>query len=82
MRRVADDEVRHAELAWAVARWVEGQLSPAARDRVRRAKARAVERALRSACRPTHIAVVTQLGVPTPREARAIALALARTLWA
>jgi hypothetical protein len=82
MRRVADDEVRHAELAWAVARWVEGQLSPAARGRVRRAKLRAVERALRTACRTTHVAVVAQLGVPTPREARAIALALARTLWA
>jgi hypothetical protein len=44
MRRIARDETRHAELAWDVARWAEKKLDPAARRRVERARARAVQR--------------------------------------
>jgi hypothetical protein len=43
MRAIADDELRHAALGWAVAAWAEARLDEAARDRVsdaRRAAAR------------------------------------------
>ncbi|HEX8791622.1 MAG TPA: ferritin-like domain-containing protein [Polyangiaceae bacterium] len=41
MRKIAPDELRHAELARRVARWIEPRLQPAARERVARARARA-----------------------------------------
>jgi hypothetical protein len=40
--RIAADEVRHAALSWAVARWAEARLDPAARARVAAARARAL----------------------------------------
>jgi hypothetical protein len=43
MRRIADDEVRHAELSWAVANWAEPLLSRQARARVADARANAFE---------------------------------------
>jgi hypothetical protein len=43
MDRIAEDETRHAELAWAVAEWVEPRLSRAARARVADARAAAIE---------------------------------------
>jgi hypothetical protein len=44
MRGIATDEVRHAELAWAVARWIETKLPAVDRRRVRRARAEALSR--------------------------------------
>ncbi len=38
MQRIAQDETRHAELAWAIHRWAEPQLTPEARRRVRAAQ--------------------------------------------
>ena len=43
MRGIADDEVRHAELSWDVASWVEPRLSRAARARVVDARANAFD---------------------------------------
>lgn len=42
MRRVAADEIEHAELSFAVAAWAEPLLSPAEREEVRAARAEAV----------------------------------------
>jgi hypothetical protein len=53
LRRVARDETRHAELAWDVARWIEGKLQPSERRRVERARARAVERLGREVATPS-----------------------------
>ena len=43
MAGIAEDETRHTELAWAVARWVEPRLSRAARSSVHDARAAALE---------------------------------------
>jgi hypothetical protein len=48
MHSIADDETRHAGLAWDVAAWLEPQLSPEARDEVIAARAQAID-ALREA---------------------------------
>jgi hypothetical protein len=42
MRRIAIDECRHAELAWAIAAWIEPKLTTEERRRVRRATREAV----------------------------------------
>ena len=81
MRRIARDEARHADLAWDVARWIEQRLDPAAQERVRRARDRAVQALLRSTNRPPHPRIVSDLGVPTAPQARRIAAALATTIW-
>lgn len=81
MKRIAEDETRHAELAWAVARWLDAQLDPAARARVRRARERAAESLLRTASGPRDPELVEKLGLPTSIEARALATDLASTLW-
>jgi hypothetical protein len=81
MKRIAADEIRHAEIAWAVAGWIDGRLDGRARARVRRAQARAAEGLVRSASQPRDAAVVAELGLPTPVEAHALAIALASSLW-
>jgi hypothetical protein len=40
---VAEDETRHAELAWDVAAWLESRLGASARERVREARLRALD---------------------------------------
>jgi hypothetical protein len=81
MKRIAEDETRHAELAWAVARWLDGRLDPAARARVNRARTRAAESLLRSVSKPQDPTLVAKLGLPTSMEARALATDLASSLW-
>lgn len=44
MAGIAGDETRHAALAWAVDRWAQALLAPAARRRVREARHAAIER--------------------------------------
>ncbi|HZS42043.1 MAG TPA: ferritin-like domain-containing protein [Polyangia bacterium] len=74
---IAPDETRHAELAWAVARWAEPRLSAAARRRVRDARRRALaELAAAAAVEPAPI-LVERLGLPRARPALALARALA-----
>jgi len=43
MAGIARDEARHAALAWAVDRWIQALLAPAARRRVREARHEAIE---------------------------------------
>ena len=81
MKSIAQDEVLHAELAWAVAHWLDGRLDSSARARVQRARARAVETLVRTASGADDPELIAQLGLPTPSEARAIALNLASTVW-
>jgi hypothetical protein len=81
MRRIAGDETGHAELSWRVARWLEGRLDRAARDRVARARRRAALSVTKSARATVHPSLVEQLGIPAAPLASAIAEDLARTLW-
>jgi hypothetical protein len=81
MDRIGADELRHADLAWDVARWLDTRLDGAARNRVARAQRRAARDLLRAAAREVHADLVAQLGMPGAMRARAIALDLTTTLW-
>lgn len=61
LAEIADDECRHAELSWDLARWAETRLTAAERD--------AVRAAMREAARELE----EQLGDEPPRELVAIA---------
>jgi hypothetical protein len=81
MRPIARDELRHADLAWAVARWLDLRLAPAARARVARARCRAARTLLRRVSRKVDPDLVAHLGIPSTHHASAIALDLAESLW-
>ena len=81
MQRIARDEVRHAELAWAVDAWVRPRLARAARQRVREARSAAVAELSREV---THVLPGTErqrLGVPGATESLALVAELDRVLW-
>jgi hypothetical protein len=80
METIARDETRHAELAWAVARWIEPRLSAAARRRVARARRRAAAALVREAAIPPPETVVTLAGVPRAHDAQQLAARLASAL--
>jgi rubrerythrin len=82
MRRIARDEMRHAELAWAVARWIDTRLDEAGRRRVHEARTRAVETLAREVTREPDASSMARLGVPSASEARAVVDALRGSLWA
>jgi len=82
MRTIGADELRHAELAWAVDRWMSTQLDPAARRRVRRARDRAAARLIRRTSRGVvRCDLVAALGLPTAAQASGMARELHRRLW-
>lgn len=79
MAEIAEDELRHACLAWEVAAWAEPRLSPRARARARRARAAAW----------SHAASVTSslpdgarraLGLPSASARRSLCVALSASL--
>lgn len=78
--RIAQDEARHADLAWAVARWAEPRLGASERSRVagaRRAAVAALWRELRAA-RTSPIDALA--GLPEPRAAEAMLEAITPVL--
>jgi hypothetical protein len=78
MACIADDEVRHAALARAVARWAERLLSPGERARVRRAR-RAAMRRLEVEARAPSPVYARDIGLPSARVARRMVEVLARS---
>jgi hypothetical protein len=81
MDRIGADELRHADLAWDVARWLDSRLDRAARNRVARARRRAARDLVRSASRPVHPELVAHLGLPEAWRAVGIAKQLTEVLW-
>lgn len=82
MRHIAADEVRHAALAWQVARWAERRLSQTARARVRSARQAAIA-ALRIEVAAAPSPELVQLaGLPPPAVALQLVDQLAGSLWA
>jgi hypothetical protein len=70
MRAIAEDEARHAALAWHIAAWAETQLTPEENARVREAAA-AAEAELRAEMDALAETDASRwLGLPSPREAR------------
>jgi hypothetical protein len=80
MGHVARDELQHAELAWAIARWIEPRLEPAARRRVARARGKAMQRLNVTGPAGVDEETVRRLGLPTAGQASAIARDLAAAL--
>lgn len=81
MAGIAADEVRHAALAWQLARWADRRLSQAARARVRAARQTAIaalRRELAAAAPPELVAVA---GLPPPEVALRLCDQLAASLW-
>jgi len=81
MRKIGADEMRHADLAWEVARWLERRLAPEARARVVAARRGAARALVKSAGRRVHPNLVAQLGLPAAPAAKALAVDLASCLW-
>ena len=78
--RIAEDETSHAALSWAVARWIEGRLGAEDRERVARARLAAVQSLQTSVAIDPPAELVTALGIPTARDARALLEAMRHEL--
>lgn len=78
---IARDEMRHAQLAWSVAAWLDTRLKESERASVRRAQNAAVKALVVNASRAVEHELVEELGLPPPSVARALALELASALW-
>lgn len=76
--RIAADELRHAALAWAVARWADTRLDARARARVDRARRAAIGLLRRHAAVSVHPALVAAAGLPSAPTALALLAGLSR----
>lgn len=81
MKRVADDETRHAELARDVDAWLRTRLDPAALERVDAAREQAVVALMRALERGRHPALHEHAGLPPSGASRRLAEGLRSTLW-
>jgi hypothetical protein len=83
LARVADDEARHAELAWAIAAWADPLLSSRERAVVVAARREAALR-LVEACdraRDDDPTLVDDAGLPSRERALALLVALRSSMW-
>ncbi|MGH7272770.1 MAG: ferritin-like domain-containing protein, partial [Polyangiaceae bacterium] len=81
MARIAEDEARHAALAWEVAAWLEAKLPASANCRVRSAVRAAVAELGVEAAAPRDSELVREAGVPSRIAAKALHAEARRTLW-
>ncbi len=81
-RGIARDETRHAALAWDVAAWIDGFLSPAEREAVALARREAVVGLRRALGAEAPEEAVERAGVPRAVDARGLFDAVAPSLWA
>jgi hypothetical protein len=80
--RIAQDETRHAALAWRVASWLDARLDRDARMRVRTARRNAAEQLVRSARAEARHDWAARAGLPSPCGAAQMAERLGDALWA
>ena len=78
---IARDELRHAELAFAVARWLHPRLDDLGRRRVREARCAAADELARDIARPTPPRLVAAVGLPSSEAARGLVADLRARLW-
>ncbi len=81
MAKIADDETRHAALAWAVAEWASSRLDDDGRARVAKARAQAIRDLMDEVDAATPASLVATAGLPTAAAARALVDGVARALW-
>ena len=82
MQVVAEEEIRHAELSWALAGWLEPRLSDEERARIEAAKREAIAALREEAARPMDPSLVELAGWPAPAVAVAMVDRLGADLWA
>ena len=82
MRRIADDEIRHAALSWRIAEWIEPQLSPEEQRSIARARAQAITDLRAEMQVPVADALRREAGLPAPEHAVALVDQLTATIWA
>ncbi len=80
--RIADDEIRHAEVALQIDAWARRRLRPAARRRIDAEQARAIAGLERTIRRPPPAAIIRDLGVPGAAAARRLFRQARPRLWA
>ena len=81
MARIAEDETRHAALAWAIAEWAEQRLTAEQRWTLEHARARAIEalaEGLKSEPAPS---VASVAGAPTATDCESLLDAVAWEPW-
>jgi hypothetical protein len=76
MRRIADDEIRHAALSWQVARWAAGRLGPQALARVESARRAAADELFAEVARQPPAVLVETVGLPDAHTARRLLTAM------
>jgi hypothetical protein len=81
MRVIAIEETRHAALSFAIDEWSRAQLPPAARNRVRDARAEAAGALLTQVALPEAAALREAAGLPDADQAVAMATTLRERLW-
>ncbi|MGE0872002.1 MAG: ferritin-like domain-containing protein [Kofleriaceae bacterium] len=79
--RIAEDELRHAELSRDVDAWARTRLTRAACHRVDAARAKAIARIIRSTRTPQPTALVRELGLPDAGAMRTLARRAHQQLW-
>jgi hypothetical protein len=80
MGRIARDELRHAELAWAIDAWLRPRLTEPQQKRVRAARAAALAELAGDVAWPLPYAERQRLGLPSAREASHLLAELDRSL--
>jgi hypothetical protein len=80
MAAIAEDETRHAALAWAFARWAEEHLDDSARARLRTARDAAVAE-IEQGIAPVAPTLACAAGLPSPDDQRRLLGAVRRELW-
>lgn len=78
---IARDELRHAELAFAVARWLHPRLDDLGRRRVREARRATAAELARDLERPTPPRLVAAVGLPDRDAARGLVADLRARFW-
>jgi hypothetical protein len=79
--RISDDELRHAELARAVARWLEPRLTEAQRAHIAAARRDAAVRLAQMVAQPADETLVRVAGLPPPAVATAWVTQMTSDLW-
>jgi hypothetical protein len=82
MARIAEDELRHAALGWAVDRWILPRLAEDARARIESARRAAVQAVGAEIEAPLAEELVLHLGLPDARRARQLFGDAFAALWA
>ena len=81
MVRIADDEIRHAELAWEIDRWIRTRLTSAARTQVERRRRAAIAAMRRKVAQTLPAPWRIWLGIPSGSQAQALLAGLSETVW-